>query len=92
MYEEIDAPPSSSNLEILGSSVPVMKHLTLLNNPSRMFRFSRALLAVAAADAAAVAEVTPEEVLATESFAGPLSSFTLIVLDSAATVLAHAGQ
>lgn len=77
----------------LGSSVPVTKHLTLLNRSSRIFRFSRALVAVAVADAAAaVAEVTPEEVLATESFAGPLSSFTLIVLGSAATVLAHVGQ
>lgn len=79
----------------LGSSVPVMKHLTLLNRSSRIFRFSRALVAVAVADvaAAAVAEVTPEEVLATESFAGPLSSFTLIVLGgSAATVMAHVGQ
>lgn len=86
MYEEIDAPPSSSNLAILGSSVPVTKHLTLLNRSSFILRFPKTLVAVAdpAAAAAAAPEVSPAEVLATDSFADPLSSFTLIVLGNAA--------
>lgn len=79
IYEEIDAPPSSSNLEIFESSVPVTKHLTLLNRSSRIVKLSKALVAVAVPAAAAAAEVTPAEVLATDSFADPLSSFTLIV-------------